>query len=271
MFYKFDCTLLIHGLFIIMSHKIAFITSQTLSAKTSAKNLAAMYDHVKPDQADIIIALGGDGFMLQTLHKFMNSGKRIFGMNRGSVGFLMNEYKEENLIERIAKAELESIRPLEMSAHTVSGKIVTANAINEVSLLRQSFQAAKIKIVVDGKERLDELTCDGVMLATPAGSTAYNLSAQGPILPLDAPLLALTAVSAFRPRRWRGALLPNQSVVDMHILEATKRPVNAVADHQEVKSVARVTIKQSTHSTALLMFDENHSWNERILAEQFVN
>ncbi len=250
---------------------IAFISSQTSEAKAAVKHLTALYGQAKVEDADVIVALGGDGFMLQTLHQFMNSGKRIYGMNRGSVGFLMNEYDDEGLLERISSAIPESIRPLEMVAEDAKGKVFKAKAINEVSLLRQSYQAAKIRIMVDGKERLDELICDGVMLATPAGSTAYNLSAQGPILPLDAPLLALTPVSAFRPRRWRGALLPNRSVVEMQILEPTKRPVNAVADHNEVKSVVNVTISQSKDVTATLLFDEGHSWDERILAEQFLN
>lgn len=254
-----------------MSYKITFISSQSPEAKASAKHLALIYGQAKTESADVIVALGGDGFMLQTLHKFMNSEKRIFGMNRGSVGFLMNEYRDEGLIERISSAISEGIRPLEMVAEGANGKFFKASAINEVSLLRQSYQAAKIRILVDGKERLDELICDGVMLATPAGSTAYNLSAQGPILPLDAQLLALTPVSAFRPRRWRGALLPNSSVVEMQVLEHVKRPVNAVADHNEVKSVVSVTIRQSETAKAMLLFDESHSWNERILAEQFLN
>lgn len=254
-----------------MPLKITFISSQTPEANASTKELILRYGQAKPDAADFIVALGGDGFMLQTLHKYMNSEKRIFGMNRGSVGFLMNEYREEGLIERISTAISEGIRPLEMVTEGTNGKVFKASAINEVSVLRQSYQAAKIRILVDGKERLDELICDGVMLATPAGSTAYNLSAQGPILPLDAQLLALTPVSAFRPRRWRGALLPNSSVVEMQVLEPEKRPVNAVADHNEVKSVAKVIIRQSDTAKAMLLFDEGHSWNERILAEQFLN
>ncbi len=252
-----------------MQTAIAFISSETAEATSAAKHLAALYGNEKPEDANVIVALGGDGFMLQMLHRFMNSGKLIFGMNRGSVGFLMNEFRDIGLIERIERATPETIRPLEMIAQDANGKAFKANAINEVSLLRQSYQAAKLRIMVDGKERLDELICDGVMLATPAGSTAYNLSAQGPILPLDAPLLALTPVSAFRPRRWRGALLPNQSVVDIEILEPQKRPVNAVADHNEVKSVVHVSVRQSDTSTVTLMFDESHSWDERILAEQF--
>jgi NAD+ kinase len=213
--------------------------------------------------------MGGDGFMLQTLHAYMNSGKRIFGMNRGSVGFLMNEYHDEDLLDRIEGATGEAIRPLEMIAVDTAGKTFKAKAINEVSLFRQSYQAAKLCIKVDGKVRLEELTCDGVMVATPAGSTAYNLSAQGPIIPLDAPLLALTPVSAFRPRRWRGALLPNSALVEIEVLEPQKRPVNAVADHNEVKSVVSISVILSEQSAVTVLFDANHSWDERILAEQF--
>ena len=213
----------------------------------------------------MIVALGGDGFMLQTLHANMNSGRQIYGMNRGSVGFLMNEFKPGDLQERIAAATSESIRPLEMTAVNVEGRVYKAYAINEVSLLRQSYQAAKIRISVDGRVRLEELICDGVLLSTPAGSTAYNLSARGPILPLDAPLLALTPVSPFRPRRWQGALLPNNSSVSLEILEPEKRPVNAVADHNEVKSVVSVTIAEAKNSTVTILFDSDHSWDERIL------
>jgi NAD+ kinase len=252
-----------------MQPVIAFISSDTAEAAAAARHLAALYGQARPEEADVIVALGGDGFMLQSLHRFMNSGKRIFGMNRGSVGFLMNEYRDNGLAERIAVAIPETIRPLEMVVQTSEGRAYKAIAINEVSLLRQSYQAAKLKIMVDGKERLDELICDGVMVATPAGSTAYNLSAQGPIIPLDAPLLALTPVSPFRPRRWRGALLPNRSVVDIEVLEEAKRPVNAVADHNEVKSVQHVSIRQSDTLEVTLLFDEGHSWDERILAEQF--
>ena len=252
-----------------MQPVIAFISSDTAEAAAAVRHLSALYGQARPEEADVIVALGGDGFMLQSLHRFMSSGKRIFGMNRGSVGFLMNEYRDNGLAERIAVAIPETIRPLEMVVQTEEGRAYKAIAINEVSLLRQSYQAAKLKIMVDGKERLDELICDGVMVATPAGSTAYNLSAQGPIIPLDAPLLALTPVSPFRPRRWRGALLPNRSVVDIEVLEQTKRPVNAVADHNEVKSVQHVSIRQSETLEVTLLFDEGHSWDERILAEQF--
>jgi NAD+ kinase len=231
--------------------------------------LATRYGNVPAADADVIVALGGDGFMLQTLHAHIDSGAPIYGMNRGSVGFLMNEYHEEGLPERIAIAHAETIRPLRMTATAANGMASRALAINEVSLLRQSYQAAKIRISVDGQVRLEELICDGVMVATPAGSTAYNLSAQGPILPLDAPLLALTPVSAFRPRRWRGALLPNRVTVRLDILEPEKRPVNAVADHTEVKSVLSVTVAEAPDVTATILFDQNHSWNERILTEQF--
>ena len=248
---------------------LAFVSSGTEEADASARHLAALYGQASVDDAQVIVALGGDGFMLQTLHRFMNSGKRIYGMNRGSVGFLMNDYREDELRERIAAAEAETIHPLRMSALDQDGVAHKALAINEVSLFRQSYQAAKLKITVDGKERMDELVCDGVLVATPAGSTAYNLSAQGPIIPIDAPLLALTPVSAFRPRRWRGALLPNHVTVDIEVLDPEKRPVNAVADHTEVKSVHRVTISEARDATATLLFDASHSWDERILAEQF--
>ncbi|WP_223477939.1 NAD kinase [Oricola indica] len=251
------------------NESIAFLSSDTPESRESAKLLSALYGQESIEEAETIVALGGDGFMLQTLHQFINTGKRIYGMNRGSVGFLMNDFREDGLRERIAAAIPETIRPLRMRTENMDGEKTEAFAINEVSLFRQSYQAAKIAIHVDGKERLAELICDGVMLATPAGSTAYNLSAQGPIIPIDAPLLALTPVSPFRPRRWRGALLPNQVSVTFTVLEAEKRPVNAVADHSEVKSVRSVRIEEARDATATLLFDESHSWDERILAEQF--
>jgi NAD+ kinase len=249
--------------------KLVFISSDSPQAKRAADKLIAAYGQCALADADVIVALGGDGFMLQTLHANMNSGRHIYGMNRGSVGFLMNAFKADNLHERIAAATSESIRPLEMTALNTEGRAFKAYAINEVSLLRQSYQAAKIRISVDGRVRLEELICDGVLLSTPAGSTAYNLSARGPILPLDAPLLALTPVSPFRPRRWQGALLPNDATVSLEILEPEKRPVNAVADHNEVKSVVSVTIAEAVDSTVTILFDADHSWDERILAEQF--
>ncbi len=249
--------------------KLTFISSDAPEARKAAEKLIGTYGQVTLEEADVIVALGGDGFMLQTLHANMNAGRQIYGMNRGSVGFLMNEYHTTDLRDRIDEATSESIRPLEMTAINTDGKAYKAYAINEVSLLRQSYQAAKIRISVDGQQRLDELICDGVLLATPAGSTAYNLSARGPILPLDAPLLALTPVSPFRPRRWQGALLPNTATVTLEILEPEKRPVNAVADHNEVKSVVSVTIAEAPNSTVTILFDADHSWDERILAEQF--
>lgn len=250
---------------------IAFAASATDEAQKAADELIALYGQDDPSQADVIVALGGDGFMLQTMHKTMNSGKLIYGMNRGSIGFLMNRYSTENLHERIAEAVENKFRPLEMQTVDTEGNRFRALAINEVYLFRQSYQAAKLRVVVDGRVRLEELICDGVLLSTPAGSTAYNLSAHGPILPLEAPLLALTPVSPFRPRRWRGALLPNKVTVDIAILEPDKRPVNAVADHIEVKSVVKVRIAESENTTAHILSDPDYSWSDRILAEQFSN
>jgi NAD+ kinase len=247
----------------------AFVSSDAPDAREAVERLAGRYGQASVEDAETIVALGGDGFLLQTLRETMGSGKKVYGMNRGTVGFLMNEFSEEDLSGRIAAAVAETIRPLEMQTVDAAGRTATALAINEVSLFRQSYQAAKVRIAIDGKVRLEELICDGVMVATPAGSTAYNLSAHGPILPLDAPLLALTAVSPFRPRRWRGALLPNKATVRFDILEAEKRPVNAVADHTEVKSVVEVTVAEARDATATLLFDAGHSWSERILAEQF--
>lgn len=253
-----------------MTRKFSFIASTAPDAQAAAKHLAALYGNARQDEADVIVALGGDGFMLQTLHGQMNSGRMVYGMNRGSVGFLMNDYTDEDLIGRVDAAVENIIRPLEMIAVDASGKSHRALAINEVSLLRQSYQAAKLRLSVDGQVRLEELICDGVMVATPAGSTAYNLSAHGPILPLDAQLLALTPVSAFRPRRWRGALLPSKVTVTIDVLESEKRPVNAVADHNEVKSVTQVRVAESKDDTTRILTDSSHSWNDRILAEQFL-
>ncbi|MBO3759902.1 NAD kinase [Ciceribacter sp. L1K23] len=250
---------------------LSFIASPTAEAQASRDELIRRYGDAEPKDADVIVALGGDGFMLQTLHDTMNSGKLIYGMNRGSVGFLMNDFSLENLTERISAAVEYDFHPLKMTATSDDGAVSVALAINEVSLLRQSYQAAKLRVLVDGQVRLDELICDGLMVATPVGSTAYNLSAHGPILPLEAPLLALTPVSAFRPRRWRGALLPDKVTVDIEVLEAEKRPVNAVADHTEVKSVMHVRIEQSTDTTARVLSDPDRSWSDRILAEQFAN
>lgn len=248
---------------------LTFVAADAEDAQAAARHLSALYGQSRPEEAEAIVALGGDGFMLQTLRENIGTGRRIYGMNRGTVGFLMNEYSEDRLPERIAAATADTIRPLEMETVTDSGERIAAIAINEVALFRQSAQAAKIRITIDGHVRLDELICDGVMVATPAGSTAYNLSAHGPILPLDAPLLALTPVSPFRPRRWRGALLSDKSQVRFDILEPGKRPVNAVADHVEVRSVVSVDVRESHARTVTILFDASHSWNERILAEQF--
>jgi len=249
--------------------KIAFLASEASEAVEAAERLRARYGAVPPEEADVIVALGGDGLMLQALHEFMSTGKPIYGMNRGSVGFLMNDYRPDDLKERLASAETETIHPLRMTVTTTEGAKVSAPAINEVSLFRQSYQAAKLRLSIDGQERLAELICDGVLVATPAGSTAYNLSAHGPIIPINAPLLALTPLSPFRPRRWRGALLPNTAQVFIEVLEADKRPVNAVADHTEFKSVRDVTIVEDQTVSCLILFDPDHPWEERILAEQF--
>ena len=248
--------------------KIALLASDAPEAREAAETLRARYGDVPIGEADVVVALGGDGLMLRALHETMSTGTPIYGMNRGSVGFLMNEYRPEGLMERLAAAKVETIHPLLATVVNEAGTS-RAHAINEVSLLRQSYQAAKLRIRVDGQVRLEELICDGVLLSTPAGSTAYNLSAHGPILPIDAPLLALTPISAFRPRSWRGALLPNHVKVVIAVLEADKRPVNAVADHVEFKSVTEVAIQEDRSVSSLIMFDHEHSWDERILAEQF--
>ncbi|MBP2487002.1 NAD kinase [Rhizobium leguminosarum] len=248
---------------------LSFLASPTTEALAAREELIRIYGDVPADEADVIVALGGDGFMLQTLHSTMNSGKLVYGMNRGSVGFLMNDYRTDKLQERICVAVENVFRPLQMTTANADGTNSTALAINEVYLFRQSYQAANLRVMVDGRVRLEELICDGLMVATPAGSTAYNLSAHGPILPLEAPLLAMTPVSAFRPRRWRGALLPNKVTVDIDILEPEKRPVNAVADNTEVKSVLHIRIAQSEHVTARILSDPDRSWSDRILAEQF--
>ena len=248
---------------------IAFIAAGTEEAQAAQNCLASKYDGVAPDGAEAVVALGGDGFMLQTLHAFMNTGRPIYGMNCGSVGFLMNEFQEDGLRERIGAAVTTAVHPLQMRAVDAFGTTHTAYAINEVSLLRQSYQAAKLRISIDGHVRMEELICDGILVATPAGSTAYNLSAHGPILPIYAPLLAITPISAFRPRTWRGALVPDRVEVRIEALEAVKRPVNAVADNVEFKSVVEVVVAQDKKAESLIMFDPDHSWDERILAEQF--
>lgn len=249
--------------------KLAFTASDVGEAQAALKRLVQRYGTVPAAEAEAIVALGGDGFMLQTLHKHMHDRIPIYGMNRGSVGFLMNEYREDGLPLRLGRAVRNVIHPLAMTAYGANGTSTQDLAINEVSLFRQTHQAAKLTISIDGKVRLNELICDGVLVSTPAGSTAYNLSAHGPILPINAPLLALTAISPFRPRRWRGALLPNEARITVDVLEAGKRPASAVADNKETRDVTRVEIAQVTSIDLILLFDRGHSLDERILSEQF--
>jgi NAD+ kinase len=246
--------------------KLHFTATQ--QAEDALADLRARFGESGPEKAEIVVALGGDGFMLQTLHAFTGQGKPIYGMNRGTVGFLMNEYHQDDLLERLAAAEKAVIHPLKMTAHGQNGA-VDARAFNEVSLLRETRQAAKIRILVDGKPRISELICDGVLVSTPAGSTAYNLSAHGPILPIDADLLALTPISAFRPRRWRGALLPHRARVRFEVLESSKRPVSAVADDFEVRDVTAVDVMEDRSLSMTLLYDAGHNLDERILSEQF--
>ena len=249
--------------------KIAFIASDADEAQTALAVLNDRYGAIPQANADMIVALGGDGFMLQAMHKFIGTEKSIYGMNCGSVGFLMNEYSEENLDERLDQAVSSTVRPLKMTATDMAGNQHTAIAFNEVSFLRERHQAAKLEICVDERVRINELICDGIIVATPAGSTAYNLSAHGPILPINSPLLALTPISAFRPRRWRGAILPNEAAISVRILEAGKRPVSAVADHAEFRDVSQVDIELDKNQSANILFDAGHSLEERVLSEQF--
>jgi len=249
--------------------KIAFVASPAPEAQEAFQRLSARYGNVSSEDAEVVVALGGDGLMLQTLHKYISSGKPIYGMNRGSVGFLMNEYAEDGLVERIWNSERSVIHPLAMTTVDIHGERQDALAINEVSLLRQTSQVAKLRISVDGHPRMDELIADGVLIATPAGSTAYNLSANGPILPLNATLLALTPISPFRPRRWRGALLPDRVALTIEVLESAKRPVSATADHHEVRDVATVSVEMDRSRSMILLHDPGHSLDERILREQF--
>jgi NAD+ kinase len=248
---------------------IAFVASSSKEARLALARLSERYAHVSPEEADIIVALGGDGLMLQTLHQFMGTAKPIYGMNRGSVGFLMNDFSEDDLMERLAAAERSVVHPLLLSVRDIHGETHTARAINEVSMLRETHQAAKLAISIDGKERLGALVADGLLVATPAGSTAYNLSVGGPILPLNAPLLTLMPISAFRPRRWRGALLPNYAKVAVEIIEPRHRAVAAVADHTEFRDVAHVEISMDRSLDLVMLHDPGHSLDERILREQF--
>jgi len=249
--------------------RIAFVASPHPEAKRALRALVSRYGNVAPARADAVVALGGDGLMLRTLHRLMKSGKPIYGMHRGTVGFLMNDYKPGGLRQRLAAADTTVIHPLIMRARDGNGRMHVHHAINEVSLFRQTYQVARFAISIDGKERLPELMADGVMVATPAGSTAYNLSAQGPIIPIDASLLALTPISPFRPRRWRGALLPDRAHVTIRVSDPERRPVAAVADHAEVRSVREVEIGMDYTISMKMLFDPGHSLDERILREQF--
>lgn len=254
-----------------MSPKLTFIAAESDEAQSALFTLQKHYETVSLDEADIAVAIGGDGTMLETLHQTYNNGTPVYGMNCGSVGFLMNPYRPENLLERLNKAHKVQIFPLQMKTIDEAGNEYNAIAFNEVALLRQTRQAAKLKVSVDNIERIPELVCDGILLATPAGSTAYNLSAHGPIIPLSANVLALTPISAFRPRRWKGALLPCHSRVKIEINNPEKRPVSATADSTEIRHVASVEIKQADSHGCTLLFDPDQNLEERILKEQFTS
>ena len=249
--------------------KICFVTNNTATANDAADRLRRRYGSSDIDNADFVVALGGDGLMLQTLHRVMGRDIPTYGMNFGSIGFMMNEFSENGLEERLAAAQRTDIYPLSMTVLSATGEMRSALALNEVSLFRSTYQAAKLQIIVDGETRLDELICDGALLATPAGSTAYNLSAHGPILPIEAQLLALTPISPFRPRRWRGAILSNRAVVKFVTREAEKRPVSAVADNVEFQNVQEVTVREDRSKRVTLLFDPGTSLEERVLSEQF--
>ena len=252
------------------STRVAFVASDAEAAQQALIDLSRSYGTVDPTEAEIIVSLGGDGFMLETLHRFVGSGVPIFGMHRGSVGFLMNPYQLEGLPERLEATQRVTLYPLEMRAIGESGAVACAMAFNEVSLLRETRQAAKLRISVDGVVRLDDLMADGILLATPVGSTAYNLAAHGPIIPLDAEILALTPISAFRPRRWRGALLHHGAHVRIDALETDKRPVSAVADFTEVRDITAVEIVEKRNVEMTLLFDRDANLQERVFKEQFL-
>jgi len=252
------------------ARNIAFLASDSALSQDAKARLEGVYGAHPPEEADVIVALGGDGFMLQTLHGTQGIEAPVYGMNRGTVGFLMNAYAEEDLIARLEAAEEAVINPLHMAATTAGGDTVEMLAINEVSLLRAGPQAAKLKIYVDGRLRMEELVADGVLVCTPAGSTAYNYSAHGPILPIDADVLAVTAVAAFRPRRWRGALLPKTAVVRIEVSEPGKRPVMADADSRSVRDVVAVEIRSEPGVAHRILFDPGHGLEERLIREQFV-
>ena len=253
-----------------MSKRIALVASHGPEAQAELEALKQRYGSVAPEDADVIVALGGDGFMLRTLHRHLALGKPVYGMKLGTIGFLLNHFSLDDLQQRIARAQATVMRPLSMRAHAESGTTVEALAFNEVSLLRQTKQAAHIRVSLNSIVRIEELMCDGVLVATPAGSTAYNLSAHGPILPIGSNMLAMTPISPFRPRRWRGAVLPATTEIKFEILDPYKRPVSATADSNEVRDVIEVLIRESTEHTTTLLFDPEHNLEERILNEQFV-
>ena len=252
------------------SPRIAFLASSAPNARQALEAMVSRHGQHPPEEADVICSLGGDGFMLQTLHRHGGLGKPVYGMKLGTVGFPMNHFHADNLLERIAGAEPAKLRPLEMVAQTESGGSTGSLAYNEVSLLRQTRQAAHIRIGLNGQTRLDELVCDGVMVATPAGSTAYNFSAHGPILPLGSHTIALTPIAAFRPRRWRGAIQKADTEIRFEVLDPYKRPVSVTADSHETRDVVEVVIRESKDRIVTLLFDPEHNLEERILSEQFV-
>ncbi len=249
--------------------RVAFVASPTPDAQESLVTLTRLYRSADASEADVIVALGGDGLMLQTLHRFIGGTKPVYGMNRGSVGFLMNEFRPDGLIERLQAAQRSVVHPLLMEVRDAEGRSQRAHAINEVSMLRQTHQAAKLRVEIDGTVRLPELIADGILVATPFGSTAYNLSVNGPILPLNAPLLALTPISAFRPRRWRGALLPDRARITVNVIDPELRPVSAVADHTEFRRVACVSASMDDTIDLVMLHDFGHGLEERVLVEQF--
>lgn len=250
--------------------KVAFLASSAPDALKAKETLESLCPSVTPEGADVIVILGGDGFMLEVMHQYLETKKPLYGIHCGSIGFLMNQFSPHKLLARLEKAIPTHLYPLEMTVHKNDGQVTKALAFNEVSLLRETRQAAKIQIAIDGVIRLQELVCDGILVSTPAGSTAYNLSAHGPIIPLETPLLALTPISAFRPRRWKGALLPETAAVTFTVLESEKRPVSAVADFTEIRDISYVTVRQIKDYGVTLLFDHDHNLQERILREQFL-
>ncbi len=252
-----------------MAERIAFVASPTPEAQAAMDMLRKRYGAVALEDAEVVVALGGDGFMLRTLHRHMPQRLPVYGMKFGSVGFLMNQYAPDALVDRLERAQPTVLRPLIMDVTTEGGGTVSALGFNEVSLLRQTKQIAHIRVALNGETKIEELSCDGIIVATPAGSTAYNLSAHGPILPLDSQLLAMTPISPFRPRRWRGAILHATTDIGFEILDPYKRPVSATADSHEVRDVVEVRVRESTEHTMTLLFDPEHNLEERILNEQF--